>query len=31
MGILIPKYSDKKFGGGVKVFTINIRGAGHSV
>ena len=31
MCILIPKYSDMKFGGGVKVFTINIRGAGHSV
>ena len=31
MGILIPKYSNKKFGGGVKVFPMIIRGAGHSV
>ena len=31
MCILIPKYNDMKFGGGVKVFTMNIRGAGHSV
>ena len=31
MCILIPKYINMKFGGGVKVFTMNIRGAGHSV